>query len=197
MATLTACHHKQGKSPPPQTVQAVIAVSLAAIVLIGIAVALPIAVRRHNRAIRQYSGAETDPAVHLQYDETALGDYKTVSSKLREDGRYHEELLAADGAVTIRLWRDFERPKMSLELQSREKYPDLRGYSGEWLSKNALVSQRGRFTTQEADSTVIAHTVVLLRKGGWDYLADFSVNEKDRKTYADYIDSLIETMAFI
>lgn len=174
----------------------IIVASAAAAVLVALAAAIPFLIRYHRAEIRKYSGAEADASVQLLYDMDRMGDYRVVKAKLLPDGQYSEHIVVQE-AIDIRLWRDFERPKLPCREQMAEKYPDLTEYSRQKVPKGAIYSQRGRFKATDEDGGERCHTVVLLRRGGWDFLVDFSVKEGDRESYADEIDEIIDHMILI
>lgn len=169
---------------------------IAATALVVLVVAIPFLIRYHRAEIRKYSGAKADTSVQLLYDMDRMGEYRVVSATLLPDGQYSEHIVVQE-TIDIRLWRDFERPKLPCREQIAEKYPDLTAYSRQKVPKNAIYSERGSFKATEEDGKARRHTVVLLRRDGWDYLVVFSVREGDRKEDTDIIDEIIDHMFFI
>ena len=175
------------------------AVLLAAVCVLlaaGAAVSVPFLMRWHDSRIRAYSGVPTQEGVMLLLDTEKLGKFEVVESIPAGDGTY-QETIAAEHGVVIRLWRDYERPRMNCREACREKYPRMKNYSRGRVPRGAVYEERGVFRETADDGETYRHTALLLRRGGWDYLADFAVREKDAKTCADYIDQLTESMYFI
>lgn len=173
-----------------------IVVTLAVMTLAALAVTVPFLIKRNREEMRKYSGAEADRSVQLLYDMDRIGEFAVVSEKPQPDGRYSEHIIVQN-AIDVRLWRDFERPKLPCREHIEEKYPDLVGYSREKVPEGVFYSERGSFTVKDGNGKEYSHTVVLLRRGGWDYLVDLSVGKESREIYADNMDEIINHMILI
>ncbi|MBQ1398196.1 MAG: hypothetical protein IIY89_06855 [Clostridia bacterium] len=182
--------------PFEMTRRRMILIALTVTVLVTLTIAVPLLIKRYREEMWEYSGAKTDRSVQLLYDMDHMGDFSVVSDKLQADGRYSEHIVV-EKAIDVRLWRNFERPKLPCREQIMEKYPDLSGYSQQKAPEDALYCQRGSFTVKDGDGTAYSHTVVLLRRGGWDYLVDLSVRNESRDMYQDQIDEIIDRMILL
>lgn len=165
------------------------------IVIIAAAVIIYIVSLQMDKQSRAYSGEQTNISLVLCFDVEIMGNFKVIETQNHDDGLYSEYLIAED-CVDIRLWRNFTRPKMSCKKQIKEKYPVLKGYSSKRVADDSILSERGKFSVKE-EKEKYRHTVVLLRKDGWDYLVDFAVKDKDYKKYEDYIDKLINSLFYL
>ena len=121
----------------------------AGVLMIAMAVALPVLVRRHDRRIHQYSGAPTDTYEQLTFDTGQLGQFSDSGEQRSPDGRYSHHILCR-GTVDVWLWRDRERPELPLQHQIREKYPDLSQYrSRKPEGRSVIVSEKCSFTVRD------------------------------------------------
>ena len=85
---------------------------------------------------------------------------------------------------------------MSCRKQAKELYPKLSVYSGQNAVNNEIVSENGSFIVK-SDGKAYKHTLLLLRREGWDYLVDFAV-EKDRYSeFEEYINSLADSLFYL
>ena len=106
----------------------------ASVMLLAAVAAVPFFLQwRHNDRLK-YSGAEVNDGVKLLYDAETLGNFRVTESFLAEDGTYRERISGMYRSE-IRLWRDFERPKLPCREAAEEKYPELTAYSGERAHK--------------------------------------------------------------
>lgn len=168
----------------------------ASVMLLAAVAAVPFFLQwRHNDRLK-YSGAEVNDGVKLLYDAETLGNFRVTESFLAEDGTYRERISGMYRSE-IRLWRDFERSPLPCREAAEEKYPELTAYSGERAHKNAVYSQRCRFSTAGESGETLRHTFVVARCGGWDYFVDIFVPEKESGASSDYIDGILDTMYFI
>lgn len=172
---------------------------IAAIVLLTVidaAIIVPIVCINLDKQSRQYSKEKADTELQLMFKPGSLGEFKVIETNSKSDGRYSEHVLGKN-AVDIKIWRDFTRPKMSCQKQIKEKYPDMRRYSRQKTSEDSIVSEKAMFSVKDDNGITHKHTVVLLRKSGWDYLVDFAVKEEDGEKYSDYIDKLINGLFYL
>ena len=167
-------------------------VILAGLAVILLAVLIPVLCIRHNREIRQYSGAETDDHEQLNFDVGALEEFSDGGMEMHPDGTYSHRILLG-GNVDLWLWRDRERPKLPLKERIGEKYPDFRGFkerkhdgTSEYIAEKCVFDSGGK-----------THTAALIRRSGWDYLLDFSADPKQSAKYADYIDRVLDGIFFL
>lgn len=168
----------------------------AVILLLAASAAAPFLLKWRQSQMRRYSGAEVNYGVKLLYDAEALGEFEVRNSFLAEDGTYREH-IAGRYRSEIRLWRDFERPKLPCREAAEEKYPDLTDYSRGRVRKNVIYSERCSFSTDGDNGEILRHTFVIARRGGWDYYVDISVPENEMKSRSDYIDGILDTMYFL
>lgn len=172
------------------------AVAAAGVIIIALAATLPILQKRHDREIRQYSGAPTDTYEQLTFDTGQLGEFSDGGEQRNPDGTYSHHILC-NGTVDVWLWRDRERPKLPLKNQITEKYPDLSHYqSRKPEGSSVIVSEKCRFTARDGVKETF-HTSALIRRGGWDYLVDLSVDADKRDHYQQYFDDVIDGMFFL
>ncbi len=167
------------------------AVILAGLAVILLAVLIPVLCIRHNREIRQYSGAETDDHEQLNFDVGALEEFSDGGMEMHPDGTYSRMLLLKHG-IELRLWRDRERPRLPLREQIKEKYPDLAKYNT--LSVEGHSAYLAEKCSFGADGR--RHTAALIRRGGWDYLIDLSSSD-GQEEYTAYIDRILDTLFFL
>ncbi len=173
-----------------------IALITAIILLLAASAAAPFLLKWRQSEMRRYSGSEVNYGVKLLYDAETLGEFEVRDSFLAEDGTYREH-IAGRYSSEIRLWRDFERPKLPCREAAKEKYPDLTGYSGGKVHKDVIYSERCSFSTDGEGGEILRHTFVIARRGGWDYYVDISVPENEMKSCSDYIDGIVDNMYFL
>lgn len=177
------------------SVKLAVIIASAVIAAAALAVTAVIMMNRADKKSREYSGEETNQALRLCFDVDILGDFEVVETKEGADGLYSEYIIA-EKAVEIRIKRDFTRPKMSCRKQAKELYPKLSVYSGQNAVNNEIVSESGSFIVK-SDGKAYKHTILLLRRAGWDYLVDFAA-EKDRYgEFEEYINSLADSLFYL
>lgn len=168
----------------------------AAVLLLAASAAAPFMYRWKQEEMRRYSGAEVNQGVKLLYDVDTLGQFRVSDTFLDEDGTYREAISGSYGSE-IRMWRDFERPKLPCREAAEEKYPALADYSGEGVPKGVIYSARYGFTTKGEDGKALCHTFVIARRGGWDYFVDISAPEWEKDSASEYIDGILDNMYFL
>ena len=141
--------------PFEMTRRRMILIALTVTVLVTLTIAVPLLIKRYREEMWEYSGAKTDRSVQLLYDMDHMGDFSVVSDKLQADGRYSEHIVV-EKAIDVRLWRNFERPKLPCREQIMEKYPDLSGYSQQKAPEDALYCQRGKTGTARHTATPLS-----------------------------------------
>lgn len=156
-----------------------------------------VAVLCHNADVksREYSGEETNKSVMLCMDVKQMEKYEVLEVNDNGTGLYSENVLVED-CVDVHIWRDFTRPAMSCKKQILEKYPKLSGFKKQDVEDNSIIDERAVFYTK-SDGGKLFHTVVLLRKDGWDYLVDVAVNNDVADDYEEYVDNLIDGLFYL
>ena len=167
------------------------------IVCVLIAGNVAVAVLYHNADVesREYSGEETNKSLIMCMDMTKIKKYDVLEVNDSGTGVYSENVLVED-CVDVHIWRDFTRPKMSCKKQILEKYPKLSGFKEQDVEDESIIDERAVFYTK-SDGEKSFHTVVLLRKSGWDYLVDVAVKNDIADDYKEYIDNLIDGLFYI
>ena len=173
-------------------------ISVASVLLaIGLFFLIPRLINRYEAEKRSYSGAPVNLSEQLLFDTEELIKMKGVRTDKKPDGTYMEEVISEDGAISVLIMRDLERPRMSCGDLAKESYPGLTSLRS--VSKDDqpdIVTERVSFSVSDGKGGEQRHTAVLLRRSGWDYLVDFAVKEGDGKSW-DYIDTLIGHLFFM
>lgn len=171
-----------------------VAAALMALVLIFLT---PYLMRRYEIRKKSYSGAPVNYSEQLLFDTEGLIRMKGIKSDKKPDGTYAEEIMSEDGAITVFICRDLERPHMSCGDLIKELRPGLTSLrSGSKKNDPSIVTERVTFKTAEKDGGEKRHTAILMRRNGWDYLVDFSVGANDSQSW-EYIDTLIDHLFFM
>lgn len=165
------------------------------IALVASIVITAVVCHRMDVKSRQYSGEQTNAALIMCLDVKQMEKYEVLELYDDRTGPYCENVLA-ENCVDIHIWRDFTRPDMSCKKQILEKYPKLNGFKKQKTKNNPIISERAAFYTK-SDGEKLLHTVVLLRREGWDYLVDIAVNENISQKYEGYIDNLIDGLFYL
>ena len=178
---------QNGFHPPSGTTIAVIAGFL----ILMLAVTVPLNIYRHNRNIRKYSGAPVDRNEQLNFDVSVLEEFSDQGVVMNPDGTYSRHIVLKKD-VDLRLWRDRERPRLPLKEQISEKYPGLEHFQSKEIKASGHLSEKCGFVSDER-----SHTAAIIRRVGWDYLIDLSVAAEGQSRYADYIDSVLDSIFFL
>lgn len=164
-------------------------------VLIAAIIIIAVVCHRMDVKSRQYSGEQTNNSLIMCMDVNQMEKYEVLDLHDDGTGPYSENVLAED-CVDIHIWRDFTRPAMSCKKQILEKYSKLSEFKKQKTGDNSIISERAGFYTKSGGEKQL-HTVVLLRREGWDYLVDIAVNQDVAQEYEEYINNLIDGLFYL